>query len=722
MDSRPTGLQGGMSTWQRYKLGQAQFTAWMRTTAAKVVALPPRDSEKHVNLPISVDGAAGESKRSHRETKKAKKAANDDSFDHWFTPKPALPGWLAELENMAETITTRIDPHDVPQTPSNILRDVVALRKTSARFFSAAASGSDDVGLLQSNAAHSQIITVLDGILGKFEALLDSVKRKPPKSDKPGLGVSANDLSNMFSYLEVDEPAAVTDDENSDIETHKHSKARKHTKRARKAKKKSTKTPRASSAKGPGSSADGYVDDNNKDSADVALDEQLVNEYLQIYCLFEDFNTARDYIVERWGDYYYYQDHPIAVDTLAVLTNAAFEFLYHLEQEMSRNTGYCTHFWKLLKSLFRYFSLEGNDPGPKNAAASKHGPDLTPRNGDLDENFHLLFRDIDKHSDEDLDGSFDRIAIRAYFHLEVLLERQFANDNTLAVGLGFNMSHEMLADMNVIRYCKNNVAADYLLFAETELALGLQDALRRVHGRKVSVAVVLCLQLWIDIRHTIEAKVMDVFTTMQAKARAVKAQLERMLPAATGPRAVYRIPLQQRIKEIETFMLRDVTYYEKKINSLASNLGIDPSKIEHFQLLKCEQVWCGLLMLRARVIASYLGSRIPHDTALDSAFNRALRHATPALILSKFSTTFPGIMTGQKSINATDEGDYAPQIAMRKALVERYADNSRDRYGFLDDVPPPAKKPLSPIQTLEKLDDVLTNDLGDILDLDYLEL
>ncbi|KAK3317507.1 hypothetical protein B0T19DRAFT_469192 [Cercophora scortea] len=813
MESRPAGLQAGMSTWHRYKLGQAQFTNWARITAAKVeAALPPAKPEQDGNGFSSGDGVVRETERklSRREAKKAKKAANDhNGVKHQQTSTAGLPPWLAELETMTETITTHIDPHDIPESPINILRDVVALRKKSARFFSAAASRSEDVNLQQSNAAHLQIIAVLDGILAKFEALLTKVKREPSslQSDTPGLGVSAYDLSNIFSYLEVDETAAVTSEEESEVEEHKHGIAKKkHTKRARKANKKSKQTPPAKSTKGQGSSAGVNVDDKYKRRRAwiERWQEKLVNGYLQIYCLFEDFNTIRDYIVERWCDYFY-QDRPIGVDTLAVLTNAAFELFYQLEEETSKNAKFSKDFCNVLKNLVWYFSLE--EMNGKKDLSSKQGPRST-KTADLDEKLDVLFGGNDEDpTDEDLEGTFHRLGLRTFFHLEALMQHQYADpvkiqialkqdDKTSQYGLtsikerhdlAYVLTNELLEELNVIRNTKINVDADYLLPAETELALGLQDMLRKVDGDRVSVAVVLSLQLWNDIRQTIETKVTDACTIMQSKAREVKARLESMLPSTENgpsPLARYSMPLRQRIVEIESFMLRDVTHYEKKM--LAGGLeGIDLDtlhvEIEPFQLLNSEPVWAGLLLLRARLVASHLGylltrhsyvieaaaclyavaklrgdPRLPSwplmdkwmatTYAEDSAFKRALGQATPALIVSEFSTTFPGIMTGQKPIDATDEHEYAPQIAMRKALVERYADNRRDCHGFLEylekltrakhnltlqrspntsgNTPPVTNTSTqrSPIQTLELVDEILTNDLDDILDLDYAEL
>lgn len=70
---------------------------------------------------------------------------------------------------MAANITDNADPEDIPIAPINILRDVIALRKKSARVFSrSAASKEGGEDLRDKDAAHEHIIQVLERVLGRL--------------------------------------------------------------------------------------------------------------------------------------------------------------------------------------------------------------------------------------------------------------------------------------------------------------------------------------------------------------------------------------------------------------------------------------------------------------------------------------------------------------------------------------------------------------------------
>lgn len=47
---------------------------------------------------------------------------------------------------------------------------------------------------------------------------------------------------------------------------------------------------------------------------------------------FTDFNNIREYVVDKWFDYYFYRS--ISIEVLGVITNAACELFYELEWEL----------------------------------------------------------------------------------------------------------------------------------------------------------------------------------------------------------------------------------------------------------------------------------------------------------------------------------------------------------------------------------------------------
>lgn len=122
-------FRGG--TWQRYKLGQTQFTQWLQQTADRLTTTTTTNTTRPT----------------HSDKKAAKAGVDHAVAVHW-----------SQLEAMAEVVIAR--SHDaIPASILNILRDVIALRKKSFAFFSAsrAAPSPDDDGVQQKNAAHAHI-------------------------------------------------------------------------------------------------------------------------------------------------------------------------------------------------------------------------------------------------------------------------------------------------------------------------------------------------------------------------------------------------------------------------------------------------------------------------------------------------------------------------------------------------------------------------------------
>jgi hypothetical protein len=161
---------------------------------------------------------------SRRQKKKAKAIGIDLATPITGTDK--LVHWT-ELEVLAQRIADNAQPEDIPDAALNILRDVVALRKKSFQFFTKSAQNSKDENLTQSNAAHAHIISVLERVLSKLEALARSGTGGQRRTEQKGDSkVSTNDLSNLFALLEVqtapddaDAPDAASTDEPHDDTT-----------------------------------------------------------------------------------------------------------------------------------------------------------------------------------------------------------------------------------------------------------------------------------------------------------------------------------------------------------------------------------------------------------------------------------------------------------------------------------------------------------------------
>ncbi len=188
--------QGGLGTWRRYKVGQAQFTQWLKQTSEKVAARkqPTANPPEVTETPSAAAEATSSSKK-----KKKGKAKISVADINGASSDPASVHW-SQLETMATIIVENADPEDIPEAPINILRDVVNLRKKSARFFARVANDTMDETIRARNSAHEHIINVLDRVLGKFEGLRSRVQGREKKE---GGTVPLDDVRpQLTQYLE----------------------------------------------------------------------------------------------------------------------------------------------------------------------------------------------------------------------------------------------------------------------------------------------------------------------------------------------------------------------------------------------------------------------------------------------------------------------------------------------------------------------------------------
>lgn len=312
MDSS-TKFRGG--TWQRYELGQAQFTKWLKQTADKLAP---------------VTGTTGGVASSSNSQKKTQKSASNAAIDN-----DVIVHWR-ELETMASNIVQHAKPDDIPFASINILRDVIALRKKRARFFRRSADG-DNENVREKNATHEHIIQVLERVLGKFEGLMAKGAISANIQSANRIKMDVADLNNMFEHLELQTSPADSDTA-SDVENQAESfpSTKKSTKESNKGRKKSQKGGKPKKHQKPQPQPQEpqdtvWPEDSNFDLEYDGGDSEL-DYHMMIYCFFEDFNIIRSYICERWCDYFY--DKYISLNTLEVITNAAFELFHQREHDL----------------------------------------------------------------------------------------------------------------------------------------------------------------------------------------------------------------------------------------------------------------------------------------------------------------------------------------------------------------------------------------------------
>lgn len=377
MESTSTDNRVGRGTWARYKLAQAQFTSWVKQTADKVVSRKPNGTAQDGQTTVveTAPALVKESRRQKKARAKATVAPLSDPRLETNVESAKSVHWT-ELELLAFKIADNAQPEQIPDAAVNILRDVVNLRKKSFKFFSgAAAKKPADRKLQESNQTHAHIINVLERILAKFEALT-SARRKDTQNEKTDeknpMGLS--DLINMFTHLEVQTPPDAAEDEQEQeadppseddrksTRSKKSHKSKKNTKKPQKERRSDTRSSRhsATDSKDENSWLDTF--DWGLPSADEDDEDDEFDFYMMVYCFFEDFNTIRNYVQERWCDYWY--DRSVHLNTLAVITNAAFELFHMLEWDLMKALKFHPHLTRyewMMDMLFIQVGLEHID-------------------------------------------------------------------------------------------------------------------------------------------------------------------------------------------------------------------------------------------------------------------------------------------------------------------------------------------------------------------------
>jgi hypothetical protein len=693
------GKLNGMGTWRRYKLGQAQFTNWLTQTAEKLIT-PKTDHG------TADDAGPDTPQQSRRQKKKAKASAaftfdtGSDKFVHW-----------SQLEVLAQRVTDHATPEDVPDAAVNILRDVVALRKKSFSFFSSSAKDTKDEKLKQSNANHAHIISVLERVLAKLEALVKARgSRERTGEPKDSSRVATSDLSNMFAYLDVQTAPDAVDDaapdepEDEPVPATANGAKRKGGKKAQKPKKPEKHEKAVAKAKGGTSWVDNFrfglpgEDDDEDDEFDL---------YMMVYCFFEDFNAIRNHVAERWCDYWY--DRSVPLDTLAVVTNAAFELFHQLESDLVRElrplNPRLARYDFMMSMLFYHYGID-----------------------------HVDYDSYDDLSEEESDDRIwrdeaDWLGLASYYTLQQTLEMippgkvpMTAPSVRTPIVYGANnakdwrdfqhrVTHQIITEGAHLKALKVNQQEPVVLPTESLLLLDFQDCLR-LNG--FSSALIFSLHLWVDIRHIMEADHDKPFEELQGTAVKLKQALEAHNPTKYCKDHDFKRRWLTRTWETKHYMVEDFLFEDKKARFRQIGIHEDP---EPFFLLKHEPVWTGLLDFRARLVYSQLG----HEFIMLSSIVDAAAHLYHAAIaadptlpkweeMSKYVDTYAdgsqfklGIhdgrgaaaiirnfvpqasgQRGEKSVALID-GDkmYVSAIAVRQSLYDRYA-RDETRAPFVD--------------------------------------
>jgi len=713
MESR--GSPKGIGTWHRYKLGQAQFTSWLKKTAEKLSTKKPEQQQS-----TAVETPPQQSRRQKKPKPKPVPVVVDVSEEtsvHW-----------SQLEVLAQRVADNATPNEIPEAAIRILRDVVGLRKKSFKFFSTTTKESDDNRVKQSNANHAHIIGVLERILAKLEGLASTgPNREAKRGTRDNAGIDISDLSNMFAFLEVQPAFDTANGEDNDVPVERDEGAPKRSKtQTRKAGKKKGDKKQHKNKREERQLARVAAEDNGDgswiDRVDFGMSavdygdnsEDELDHYMMLYCYFVDFNAIRSYVAERWCDYWY--DRSVPLCTLSVITNAAFELFHQLEVDFVRALKSGPEYQRMadydfmLSTLFFELGIDHIDYDSYEGLSSEEFSERIWR----DEADWLAFS-----SWSTITRMLSMIPYGKVPSLPPSKQKPVvygANDMTSWQAFENDVTNQLILEMCEFKALKKMGGAPNVLPAEPELLLDLQ---RSLETRNYRSPMIFSLQLWVDIRNIMETEVIRPFEQMQVTAAKLKAALDSHNPGNMFDNNTFRGQWIKRSKEITRYMLEDVALESRKIRY--QGVGIDEEPLP-FYLLKNEPVWAGLLDFRAKLAGNQMGHQFTMlspvveaaaylyhaaiaadpdlagwdmmrkyvDTYNDSSvFRVGLRQGqTAPVIINNFKRVIDTYHNRTKALNATDGGKtFTHAVDIRQSLYERYAwDGGEDLMDYMEEI------------------------------------
>ncbi|KAI1324405.1 hypothetical protein F5Y16DRAFT_307000 [Xylariaceae sp. FL0255] len=578
---------GSLSTYKRYKLGQLQFQRWLQQTSERLTRKGAADQPRTAKAPTSASV-------------------------HW-----------SQLENMAKIVIDNEAPENIPPSAISILKDVVGLRKKSAKFFAAAAKPGDEKAQLK-NAAHAHIIKVLDNILKRFEGALSTITPSPPPTSASAsggqLGVSM--LNNMFEHLTLENTQQGGDDENSNVDdtdalesltVKAPSKPKKSQKKSAAKGKKQKKPSKALTASGKQQNHNGdqgsWVDKFQWFDQDQEDDDEF-DYYMLIYCFFQDYNEVRGYVSDKWCEYFYQKS--ISVDTLAVVTNAACELFHELEAELHRAIrkmpdGFAAmgNYAFMMKTLFFDYGLDHVDYSGEDQLTEEERFNKIYYEADwVGFLVYALVEDVLSHVPP---GKVPMIPPSAKDPIHYGL-----HDAEGMRGFMRSVVADIFPEICITKALKTNGLVPHTAPAQDELTLGFEQLFR---VRDYPSTMIFSLSLYVDIRYILEEQVSDAFELLQATAASSKAILEQYLPQIKNRREFKR-DCQDRLHELKAHIIDDFTFYDKERRFREGGIT---EPVERHSLLKRDPIWAGLLDLRCRLVLSDLGLRFVKDSPLVAA-------------------------------------------------------------------------------------------------------
>ncbi|KAL1842965.1 hypothetical protein VTJ49DRAFT_3606 [Mycothermus thermophilus] len=645
MDSAPRAKGNGMGTWMRYKLGQAQFQSWLKQTAEKLTRKDEKDPEaptgdvannasaagdECVREPLTCPSDVPQQQQQPRRHKKKKGKEKVDIRLESTPPDSDKSVHWSQLEDLAQRVADNATPDDVPDSAINVLRDVVNLRKKSFSFFSRATKDTKDEKVKQSNANHAHIIGVLEHVLAKLESVVKPARAGAGLQEpKEGAAVPISDLHNLFAHLEVQSPPNATEDvpsapEEKEVRPAATSRQKMGKRKAIKKAFKNKHDRRSEPSTTKQQPRAPWVDDFRfglpGEGSDDEEDEDPFDLYMMVYCFFVDFNTIRNYVAERWCDYWF--DRSVPLPTLAAITSAAFDLFEEMEFALTRDLmpidPALARFDFMVGMLFFQYGIDHID---YDSYASLTKAEVNER----------IWRD-----------ESDWVALMSYFTLQDVVQRIPLGKTPVLAPLSrepvfygaknldewrkfeSTVTRDIIMEAAHLKALKHNDQVPPKLPAEHGLLLGLQEYLR---WKDYWSALVFSLHLWVDIRNIMEMDVEDAFNEMHKSGKKLLHALKTHNPTKYHARDHdFKRGWLARMWETNELTVDDFMYDDKKARFRQVGVTEDPVR---FFLLRNEPVWAGMLDLRVRLVHSWIGHEsIKLSSIVDTA--AYLYHAAAA--------------------------------------------------------------------------------------------
>ncbi|EQB50991.1 hypothetical protein CGLO_09519 [Colletotrichum gloeosporioides Cg-14] len=315
-----------------------------------------------------------------------------------------------------------------------------------------------------------------------------------------------------------------------------------------------------------------------------------------IYCFFVDFNNIRNYVAERWADYFY--DKSVSLNTLAVITNAATELFRNMEIELCDVLD--DHFLlyeAMMELLFFEYGIDHVDYNDPESKDERHEKVWREEADWLAYSTYMCVRKfLETMPLENL--PVIPPSARPQPEYGAITSVDFATFN----GLCFV---NLLLEIEQVKALKKSLQQPPVIPGQPEMELGFETTLKMGYYPSYFI---FSLQLYLDIRNIIADNVEDALIELQKTGMAVTEYMKTSLYTCD---AVFTSDWKNEVKRdsqiMDRYIFKDFTLNGK--TRRAKMHGID-EPLPPWELFRNEPVWPALLHFRTKLQSMVLSIRL----------------------------------------------------------------------------------------------------------------